>query len=48
MFEAIEQHAQAIAVARMWRRAHSVIRFAAGGRGSFELEFTYYFEGRSI
>lgn len=42
MFEAIERHAQALAVARMFHRPHSTIKFA--NNGSFELDHTYFTE----
>lgn len=42
MFEAIENHEQALATTRMFRRSHSVIRFAHNG--SFELAFTYEYK----
>jgi hypothetical protein len=40
MLEAIEVHEQHLAMARMLRRPHSVIRFAPNG--TFELEYTYF------
>lgn len=39
MLHNIELHEQALSIARMLRRSHSVIRFAMNG--SFELAFTY-------
>jgi hypothetical protein len=41
MFEAIERHARALAIARTFHHPHSVIRFAHNG--SFELAHTYFY-----
>jgi len=43
MLERIELHRQAIAIARMFLRPYSTIRFA--NNGSFELDFTYNWKG---
>jgi hypothetical protein len=43
MLERIELHNQALALARMFQRPHSTIKFA--NNGSFELDRTYFASG---